>query len=125
MNRLTRRTSDSTDGKALRRFFRCAVVTGCDALLDDLHLSIETRGAALDQRYVCSQTHLVDMSPGFQIVQSVEHHGKFLEPIDVELGVFDVGMVSLELHVWIELVCCILGHLHLIYQYCLRSLAPK
>ncbi len=65
------------------------------------------------------------MSSGFQIIQSVEHHGKILEPVDIELGVFDVGMVSLELHVWIELVCCILGHLYLVYQYCLRSLMPK
>ena len=125
MNRLTRCTSDSTDRKTLRRFLRRAVVTCCDAFLDDLHLSIETCGAALDQRYVCSQTHLVDVSSGFQIIQSVEHHGKILEPIDVELGVFDVGMVSLELHVWIEFVCCILGHLSPIYQYCLQSLTPK
>jgi hypothetical protein len=54
VNRLTWRTSDSTDGEALGRLLRCAVIACCDTFLNDLHLSIETGRATLDQRDTCS-----------------------------------------------------------------------
>lgn len=51
------------------------------------------------------------MSSGIQVIQRVEHHGKVLEPVYIELGILDVGVVSFELHVWVELMCRLLSHL--------------
>jgi hypothetical protein len=51
------------------------------------------------------------MSSGVQIIQSIEYHGKVFEPVNIELGVLDVRMVCLELHIWIELMCRPLSHL--------------
>jgi hypothetical protein len=54
MNRLAWCASDSTDGVTLRYLLRRAVIACCDAFLNDLHLSIETGGATLDKRDICS-----------------------------------------------------------------------
>lgn len=111
MNRLARCASDRTDGITLRCFLWSAVIACCEAFLDDLNLSIEACGTALYQRDIRSQTHLVDMSPSIQVIKSVEYHGKASKPVHIELGVLDVGMMSLELHARVELMCCFLSHL--------------
>jgi hypothetical protein len=71
-------------------------------LLDDLNLAIEARRPTLDQRHISRQTHFVHMSSCFEVVQGVEDEIEFLEPVDVEDGIFDVGMIRLELDGGIE-----------------------
>lgn len=102
MDGLARCTSDCTHRKALGCFFGTAIIASCDPLLDNLYLPIESRSAALHERNIRSQAHLVDMSSCFQIVQRVEDHREAPKPADVELGILDVGMVSHQLHIRIE-----------------------
>lgn len=64
-------------------------------LLDDLNLPIEPCSPTLDKRNIGSQTHPVDMSPRIQIIESIEHNIKSLEPFDVKVQIFDVRMVGL------------------------------
>lgn len=66
-------------------------------LLDDLHLPVEARGAALDQRDVGGQTHAVDMAARIEVVECVEDDVEALEPRDVELRVLDVVVVRCDL----------------------------
>lgn len=72
-------------------------------LLDDLDLAVETGGATLDQRDISGKAHLVDMTAGVKVVESVEDEVEALEPVDVELGVFDVGVVCLDIDVGVKL----------------------
>lgn len=72
-------------------------------LLDDLDLAVETGGATLDQRDISGKAHLVDMTAGVKVVESVEDKVEALEPVDVELGVFDVGVVCLDIDVGVKL----------------------
>lgn len=111
MDRLTWRTSDGANWEGLGCFLWCAIITGRNAFLDNLNLTIESCRTTFDQRNICSNTHLVDMSPGIQIVQSIEDHCKALEPIDIELRILDVGMMCLQLHIRVEPVCSIFGNL--------------
>jgi hypothetical protein len=53
------------------------------------------------------------MPPGFQVVESIEDQSESLEPLHVELGVFDVGVMRLQLHLRVELVRRILCYLYL------------
>jgi hypothetical protein len=71
-------------------------------LLDDLDLAVETRGAALDQRDIRCQAHLVHMPPRIQVVERIEDNVEGLEPRDVELRVLDVVVVGLDLDVGVE-----------------------
>ena len=83
----------------------------CSDLLDDLYLSIEARRTTLNQGNIGSQAHLVDMPPRVQVVQGVEDNVEALKPVDVELGVFYVGVVSFELDIRVELSGGVLGDL--------------
>ena len=51
------------------------------------------------------------MSPRIQVIQRIKDHSEALEPVNIELRILDVCMVSLELHVRVELVRRILSHL--------------
>jgi hypothetical protein len=42
------------------------------------------------------------MSPGLKIIQRIKDHVEALEPLDIEVGVLDIGMVGLELDVRVE-----------------------
>ena len=71
-------------------------------LLNDLHLSVETGGTALDEGYISRETHLVHMATRLQVVQRIEYDLKCLEPCNVEFGVLDVVVVRLNLDVRVE-----------------------
>jgi hypothetical protein len=96
MNWLTRCASDCTNGKRFRDLFRIAVVAFCPAFLDYLNLTIEAHCTTLDQRDVGCEAHLVNVTAGVKIVQGIEDEVEGLEPFNVELGVFDIGMVGGE-----------------------------
>jgi len=51
------------------------------------------------------------MSSGFQVVESIENQSKCLEPLGIELGIFDVGVMRFQIHLRIELMRRILCHL--------------
>lgn len=102
MDWLTWCTSDCAYWETLGGFLCCAVITCSDTLLDDLNLTIETSGTTFNERNISSQAHLIHMSSRLQIIQRIENHCEPLEPGDIELGVFNVGMVSLEFDIWIE-----------------------
>lgn len=112
MNWLARRAADCADRERLGRFLGAAIITSSDSLLDDLHLSVETGSATLDQRDVGGKTHLVHVAPGIQVVQCVEYHLELLEPGDIELGILDIGMVRNDLNIGIELPSGLLGDLY-------------
>ena len=99
---LTRGTAYGADRESLWRFLGVAVVAFALAFDDDLYLSVEASGAALDQRDVGRQTHLVDMASRIDIVQRIEDELEAGKPINVELWIFDVGMMCLQLDVRIE-----------------------
>jgi hypothetical protein len=96
MNWLTGCASDCTNGKRFRYLFLIAVVAFCPALLDYLDLTVKAHCTALDQRDVGCEAHLVDMAAGVEIVQGIEDEVEGLEPFNVELGVFDVGVAGGE-----------------------------
>lgn len=93
MYRLTGCTPDCAYWVALGCNFCGAIVACCDSLFDDLDLTIETRGSTLDQRYVSRKTHFVHMAAGIKVIEGIEDDGESFEPVDVELGIFDVGVV--------------------------------
>ena len=54
------------------------------------------------------------MSPRLDVVQRIEHEAELLVVLDVELGLFDVRVVRLDLHVLVEALhdlsyCCCCG----------------
>ena len=102
MDRLTGCTADSTDWEGFGDFFGIAVVAFAFAFDDHLNLPIETSSAAFDQRYLCSQAHLVYMTSGIEIVKGVEDDVESTEIFNIELRIFDVGMVRFELDLWVE-----------------------
>jgi hypothetical protein len=110
---LTWRAPNCAHWIALRSFFRSAVVASRNTLLNDLNLPIKPCRTTFDQRHICRQTHLIHMPPGFQVVESIEDQSESLEPLHVELGVFDVGVMRLQLHLRVELVRRILCYLYL------------
>ena len=71
-------------------------------LNDWLNLPIEPCRSTLNQGYIRSQAHFVDMPSRIKVVKRVEDERKALEPLYVELRIFDVCMVGLELDVRIE-----------------------
>ena len=72
----------------------CGAIVACsDSLLDDLYLAIEARRSTLDQRYVSRKAHFVNMAAGIEVIERIEDDGESFEPVNVELGVFDVGVV--------------------------------
>jgi hypothetical protein len=56
------------------------------------------------------------MSSGFEIVQRIEDDSESLEPVDVKLGIFYVGVVGFELDVWVEFLSNFFRYLE-IYEY--------
>lgn len=70
---------------------------------DGLHLPIESCRTTLNQGNVGSQTHLIDMPSRIEVVEGIEDKSEALEPLNVKLRIFDVGMVRLELDVRVEL----------------------
>ena len=42
------------------------------------------------------------MPSRIEVVQRIEHKFEALKPFNIELRIFDVGMVRLELDVWVE-----------------------
>jgi hypothetical protein len=72
-------------------------------LLDDLDLAIEAGGAALHQRDIGCEAHLVHMPPRIQVVERIEDDVECLEPRHVELHVLDVVVVGFDLDVGVEL----------------------
>ena len=87
------------------------IIARCNSLLDDLYLTIESRRSTLNQRYIRSHAHSIDVSPCIEIIQRVEHHIEAFEPSDIELGIFDVGVVGFELNFGVELVGCLFCYL--------------
>lgn len=111
MNRLARGASNRADGKRFRCLFWCAVVASGNTFLDDLDLAIEASGATLYQGNIGRKAHFVDMPSRIQIVQSIEDDAEASEPRNGELVVLDVGMVSDDLDVRIELFSGLFGNL--------------
>lgn len=110
MYRLARRASDGTHGKRLGRILGCAVVTSRHALLDDLDLAVEPGSSTLDQWNIGCQTHLVHVPPSLHVVQCIEHNIEPAEPLHIEPGLLNVGMVGLNLDLWIEPLRCLFSH---------------
>ena len=78
---------------------------------DDLDLAIEARSTTLNQGHICCQTHFVDMPSCVKIIQCIKDNVEALKPFYIELRVFDVGMVRLELYVRIEFCRALFGNL--------------
>ena len=52
------------------------------------------------------------MPSRIEIIEGIEDKREALEPFDIELSIFDVGMMRFELDVRIELGGALLGDLH-------------
>lgn len=65
-------------------------------------MAIEASRATLDQRNIGSQAHLVDMSPRIQVIQRIENDLEGPKPRHIELRIFDVVMVRLDVDVGVE-----------------------
>jgi hypothetical protein len=77
----------------------------------NLYLALEASCPALNQGNIGRQAHLVDVPPSLQIIQGIEDDIEPLKPIDVELGVFNIGMVRFECHVGVEFCGGLFGDL--------------
>jgi hypothetical protein len=108
MNRLARGAPYGTnrigDGSGLGR----AIITSCFPFLDDLHLTFEARSARFDQWYVDSQAHLIYVSSCIHIVKRVEDNVKARKPLEIELLVFNVGMLGDQFDIGVELLSDVL-----------------
>ena len=71
-------------------------------LLNHLNLPIEASRPTFYERHVRCQTHLVHMPSRIEIVQGVEDKIEALEPLYVELGIFDVRVVRFKFDVRVE-----------------------
>ena len=111
VNRLAGSAANSADGEGLWRLLRGTVVASRDTLLDDLNLTIEPGCSALHQWYICRQTQLVHVSPRIQVIQRIEDDLEAAEPWNIELDIFDVGVVCDDLDVGIKRLRRVLGHL--------------
>jgi hypothetical protein len=56
-------------------------------------LAIETRSSTLDQWHVSRKAHFINMAAGIKVIERIEDDGESFEPVNVELGIFDVGVV--------------------------------
>ncbi len=110
VNGLARCASDRTDRKRFGSLLWCAVVACCDALLDDLGLSVESRRATLNQWHVGCQTHFIDVAARFQIVQCVEDNLEITEPSDSKLFVLDICVVCGNIDIGVEPLGGFLGN---------------
>jgi hypothetical protein len=54
------------------------------------------------------------MPPGFKVVKRIEDDSEGFEPVDVELGIFNVRVMGFELDVGVELLSDFFGYLELI-----------
>ena len=80
-------------------------------LLDYLDLSIEASRPAFYERHVGCQTHLIHMPSRVEIVQGVEDQVEALEPLYVELGIFDVCVMRFKSDVRVEFGGGLFGNL--------------
>ena len=71
-------------------------------LHNDLDLPVEPCCTTLDQGNFRRQAHPIDMSSSIQIIERIEDEIESLEPIEIELGIFDVGMVCFKLDVRVK-----------------------
>ncbi len=105
MDGLAGSTANSADRKALGDILDRAVVASCHTLLDDLHLTVESSGTTLYERYVGCKAHLVDMPSCINIIEGVEYQLEGGKPRHTEFGVFNVGMMRNNLDGRIEFLC--------------------
>jgi len=89
-------------GERLWCFLGRAIVACCNALPNDLDLTVETCCSALHQGNICRKTHLVDVTSGLQVVQGIKDNIKSPKPFDAELRVLDVRMVGHHLDIAVE-----------------------
>ena len=73
---------------------------------DDLDLPVESSCTTLNQGNICRQAHPVNMSSSIEIVERIEDEIESLEPVDIEFGVFDIGMMRFKFDVRIEFGGC-------------------
>lgn len=130
MYRLTWRTPNCADRKALWRLLCVAIITlrlsllrvstadqtskdsrGLANLLDNLNLSVEARCSTLDQRDVGCEAHLVNMPSCIEVVQRIENNREALKPFDVEIWVLDICVMRFQFHIRIEFSSSILRNL--------------
>lgn len=102
MYRLTGSATDCAHWKRLWCFLGATVIAGCEALLDDLYLSIETRSTTFDEWHISRQAHLVHVSAGVQVIQRIEDDLEVAEPVDAELRVLNVGKVCSDVDTGVE-----------------------
>jgi hypothetical protein len=126
---LTGCTSNGADWEALWDLLASAVVAFSPSLLcvslvheshkdrsypfDDLNIAIEASRPTLDQRNIGRKAHLVDMTPSFEIIKSVENDCKRFEEINIELRILDVCMMRFDGDVRIEFRGCLLCDLQM------------
>lgn len=73
-------------------------------------MSVEASGATLNQRYVGSQAHFVDVPPGVEVIQGVKDDSKASEPRHVEVRFFDVCVMSHNFDIWVEFLGSLFGN---------------
>ena len=66
---------------------------------DGVALAQQACGAALDQRNVREHAHAVDVLARLDVVQGVEDNIEGLEEEDVELGIHDIRVLRVNLHI--------------------------
>lgn len=127
MDGLAGGASDGTDGEAFWRGLGAAIVAFALALCwsirgfeagqtptdlnDRLNLTIEARCPTLNQRYISREAHFVDVASSVDIVERIEDDIETCEPIDIELWIFDIGVVGLQLDMRVEFRGALLGDL--------------
>ena len=80
-------------------------------LFDHLDLPIKASCPTLYEGYVRCQTHLIHMPSRVEIVQGVEDKTEALEPLYVELRIFDVRVVRFKSDVRVEFGGGLFGNL--------------
>jgi len=112
VNGLAGCTSNCAHRERFGRLFRSTIVACGYTLFNDLHLAVESRGATLNQWHISCQTHLVHVSPGLEVVQSIKSDAELLEPCHGKLVIFDVGVVRDDFDARVESLCRFLGYLY-------------
>lgn len=81
-------------------------------LLDHLNLSIETRRATLDEWYISSQTHPIDMASCIEIIKGIENDIERFKPVDSKLTVLYIRVIGVEFRIRPELLRNFFGDLY-------------
>ena len=80
-------------------------------LLDHLDLPIKASCPTFYKGHVRCQTHLIHMPSRVEIVQGIEDKIKALEPLYIELGIFDVRVMRFKSDVRVEFGGRLFGNL--------------